>query len=100
MLAVRETLQDRYTENMDVIYRKTVKFIIDTLVRGCEEGERLERESGGSASNWHSSDSQNHASSEKDPGNSSRTPYLASYGSSVPDEERNEKRELKDAPPI
>ncbi|CAG0887690.1 unnamed protein product [Darwinula stevensoni] len=100
LLAVRETLQDRYTENMDAIYRKTVKFIIETLIKGYEEGEREEREGVASVSNWHPSESQNHVSSEKDQGNGSRTPCPASYRSSVPEEERSGKKELKDAPPI
>ncbi|RWS08260.1 Neuroglobin-like protein [Dinothrombium tinctorium] len=34
LLAVKETLEDRYTENMEVIYKITVKFILETLVAG------------------------------------------------------------------
>lgn len=32
--AVEQTLGDRYTENVDGIYRVTIKFIIETLIEG------------------------------------------------------------------
>ncbi|KAJ9576492.1 hypothetical protein L9F63_006705, partial [Diploptera punctata] len=35
--AVKMTLEDRYTENVENIYKVTIKFIIETLVRGYEE---------------------------------------------------------------
>jgi hypothetical protein len=35
--AVQMTLGDRYTENIESIYKVTIKFIIETLVRGYEE---------------------------------------------------------------
>jgi hypothetical protein len=35
--AVQMTLGDRYTENVENIYKVTIKFIIETLVRGYEE---------------------------------------------------------------
>jgi len=35
--AVQMTLGDRYTENVESIYKVTIKFIIETLVRGYEE---------------------------------------------------------------
>ncbi|XP_063217854.1 neuroglobin-like [Bacillus rossius redtenbacheri] len=35
--AVQRTLGDRYTDNIDNIYRVTIKFIIETLVQGYEE---------------------------------------------------------------
>ncbi|XP_050700624.1 neuroglobin-like [Eriocheir sinensis] len=38
--AVRLTLGDRYTDNMDNIYRITIKFLIETVVRGYEKAEK------------------------------------------------------------
>jgi len=35
--AVQMTLGDRYTENVESIYKVTIKFIIETLIRGYEE---------------------------------------------------------------
>lgn len=35
--AVKSTLGDRYTDNVDGIYKLTIKFIIDTLVTGFEQ---------------------------------------------------------------
>lgn len=32
--AVRTTLGDRYTENVENIYKVTIKFIIETLIKG------------------------------------------------------------------
>ncbi|XP_046384168.1 neuroglobin-like [Ischnura elegans] len=37
--AVRATLGDRYTDNVDVIYQTTIKFIIQTLVDGYQREE-------------------------------------------------------------
>ncbi|WAR18430.1 NGB-like protein [Mya arenaria] len=34
LVAVKETLGDRYTANMEHIYRKTIKFILETLIEG------------------------------------------------------------------
>ena len=34
--AVKETLEDRYTENMENIYKIIIKFILQTLVDGYE----------------------------------------------------------------
>jgi len=36
--AVKTTLGDRYTDNVDVIYQTTIKFIIATLEEGFEMG--------------------------------------------------------------
>jgi hypothetical protein len=36
--AVKTTLGDRYTDNVDVIYQTTIKFILDTLAEGFELG--------------------------------------------------------------
>ncbi|XP_063708763.1 neuroglobin-like [Culicoides brevitarsis] len=36
--AVQQTLGDRYTENVDGIYKITIKFIIETLIAGFESG--------------------------------------------------------------
>lgn len=35
--AVESTLGDRYTENVEGIYKLTIKFIIETLVTGFEK---------------------------------------------------------------
>nr|AJO70031.1 neuroglobin isoform 1 [Cherax cainii]AJO70032.1 neuroglobin isoform 2 [Cherax cainii] len=40
--AVRLTLDDRYTENMDNIYRITIKFLLETVVEGYEKAEKRE----------------------------------------------------------
>ncbi|XP_042213675.1 cytoglobin-1-like [Homarus americanus] len=40
--AVRLTLGDRYTDNMDNIYRITIKFLIETVVKGYEMAEEKE----------------------------------------------------------
>lgn len=37
--AVKETLDTRYTENMEAIYKITIKLILETLVQGYEEGK-------------------------------------------------------------
>lgn len=38
MDAVEHTLGDRYTENVDGIYKVTINFIIETLIAGFESG--------------------------------------------------------------
>ncbi|XP_069173274.1 neuroglobin-like [Procambarus clarkii] len=40
--AVRLTLGDRYTDNMDNIYRITIKFLLETVVKGYEMAEKKE----------------------------------------------------------
>lgn len=40
--AVKETLEDRYTENMETIYTITIRFILETLVKGYELEDGLE----------------------------------------------------------
>ena len=37
------TLGDRYTDNMDQIYRLTIKFVLETVVNGYEMAEERER---------------------------------------------------------
>jgi hypothetical protein len=37
--AVKETLEERYTENMESIYQITIKLVIETLIEGYEEGK-------------------------------------------------------------
>ncbi|XP_053202840.1 neuroglobin-like [Panonychus citri] len=39
LTAVKDTLEDRYTENMENIYKITVHFILETLIAGYEEAE-------------------------------------------------------------
>jgi hypothetical protein len=34
LVAVKETLGDRYTANMEHIYTKIIKFILETLIEG------------------------------------------------------------------
>ncbi|XP_012284967.1 neuroglobin [Orussus abietinus] len=38
--AVKRTLEDRYTENVEHIYKLTIKFIIETLIDGFEKAEK------------------------------------------------------------
>ncbi|KAL5009368.1 hypothetical protein ScPMuIL_014949 [Solemya velum] len=40
LVAVKETLGDRYTANMDHIYRKAIKFILETLIEGFKRCEK------------------------------------------------------------
>jgi neuroglobin len=37
LTAVEQTLGDRYTQNVEGIYKQTIKFIIETLVAGYNE---------------------------------------------------------------
>ena len=37
--AVKETLDDRYTENMENIYKMTIRFILETVIAGYEAAE-------------------------------------------------------------
>ncbi|XP_048515925.1 neuroglobin-like [Athalia rosae] len=37
--AVRRTLEDRYTENVENIYKLTIKFIIETLIDGFDKAQ-------------------------------------------------------------
>ncbi|XP_013783442.2 uncharacterized protein LOC106467627, partial [Limulus polyphemus] len=39
LAAVKETLGDRYTENMENIYKITIRFILETLTKGFELAE-------------------------------------------------------------
>ena len=41
MEAVKETLDDRYTDNMEVIYKITIKLILENLVTGYHEGSKM-----------------------------------------------------------
>lgn len=50
--AVRLTLGDRYTDNMDNIYRITIKFLLETVIRGYEvAGEKEPNDNDKAASN-------------------------------------------------
>ena len=40
MKAVSDTLGDRYTENVEGIYKITIKFVIETLIEGYERGKQ------------------------------------------------------------
>lgn len=39
LAAVKETLEDRYTENMETIYKITIHFILQTVVEGFEAAQ-------------------------------------------------------------
>jgi len=45
IVAVQEALGDRFTSRVEVIYRKTIKFILTTLTTGFEHREREEMSS-------------------------------------------------------
>ncbi|CAG0885046.1 unnamed protein product [Darwinula stevensoni] len=44
LCAVRETLQERYTPNIEAIYRVTIDFLIETLVDGYENGLKRQQD--------------------------------------------------------
>ncbi|XP_070577476.1 neuroglobin-like [Ptychodera flava] len=46
LAAVKETLEDRYTKNIEEIYKLTFKFIVDTLISGVKEAEGLDSDDG------------------------------------------------------
>lgn len=39
--AVKTTLGDRYTENVENIYKVTIKFIIETLIKGFDNANNI-----------------------------------------------------------
>lgn len=39
LAAVKETLEDRYTENMESIYKITIHFILQTVIDGFEAAQ-------------------------------------------------------------
>jgi hypothetical protein len=50
LAAVSQTLGDRYTDNVEGIYKITIKFIIETLVEGYEAGLKQQNHVGNSKS--------------------------------------------------
>lgn len=50
LAAVSSTLGDRYTDNVEGIYKITIKFIIETLIEGYEEGLKKQNHMGNSKS--------------------------------------------------
>lgn len=50
LAAVSQTLGDRYTENVESIYKITIKFIIETLVDGYQKAPALQNHVEGSKS--------------------------------------------------
>lgn len=48
LAAVSSTLGDRYTDNVEGIYKITIKFIIETLVEGFETGLKKQNHVGNS----------------------------------------------------
>lgn len=50
LAAVSSTLGDRYTDNVEGIYKITIKFIIETLIEGFETGPKQPNHVGNSKS--------------------------------------------------
>lgn len=50
LAAVESTLGDRYTQNIENIYKVTIKFIIETLITGFESANKNSLPSAGQAS--------------------------------------------------
>lgn len=48
LAAVSSTLGDRYTDNVEGIYKITIKFIIETLVEGFQSGPKQQNHVGNS----------------------------------------------------
>ncbi|CRL05080.1 CLUMA_CG018242, isoform A [Clunio marinus] len=48
LAAVSSTLGDRYTDNVEGIYKITIKFIIETLIEGFEKGQQRQNHVGNS----------------------------------------------------
>lgn len=44
--AVKETLEDRYSENVEITYKMTIKFIIETLIEGFNKAQNDKAQSG------------------------------------------------------
>lgn len=40
LAAVKETLEDRYTENMESIYKITIHFILQTVIEGFDAAQQ------------------------------------------------------------
>jgi hypothetical protein len=51
LAAVSSTLGDRYTDNVEGIYKITIKFIIETLVEGFESGMKQQNHVGNKSVN-------------------------------------------------
>lgn len=63
LAAVSSTLGDRYTDNVEGIYKITIKFIIETLVEGYNEGLKKQNHVGNSKAVNSSSSNSNGANS-------------------------------------
>lgn len=61
LAAVQSTLGDRYTDNVEGIYKITIKFIIETLIEGFESGQKQPNNVGHSKSVNSSSNNTNGA---------------------------------------
>ncbi|XP_017754362.1 PREDICTED: globin-1-like [Eufriesea mexicana] len=44
--AVKRTLEDRYSENVEITYKMTIKFIIETLIEGFNKAQNDKAQSG------------------------------------------------------
>ena len=49
---MREILQERYTPNIEAIYRVTIEFLIETLVHGYENGLKRQQDDLNSTEDW------------------------------------------------
>jgi hypothetical protein len=71
LAAVSQTLGDRYTDNVEGIYKITIKFIIETLIEGYETGLKQQNHVGNSKSVNSSSNNTNGANSTTQNGDTS-----------------------------
>lgn len=71
LTAVASTLGDRYTDNVEGIYKITIKFIIETLVEGYEAGLKKQNHVGNSKNVNSSSNNTNGANQTTINGDSS-----------------------------
>lgn len=59
--AVQTTLGDRYTDNVEGIYKQTIKFIIETLVTGYETANATNNSANVNTSNTTENSASNNA---------------------------------------
>lgn len=71
LAAVASTLGDRYTDNVEGIYKITIKFIIETLIEGYDAGLKKQNHLGNSKNITSSSNNTNGANSTTINGDSS-----------------------------
>lgn len=59
LAAVSTTLGDRYTENVEGIYKITIKFVIETLVEGFEKQHKINQNHVGNSKGVNSTSNSN-----------------------------------------